>query len=441
VNEAKGVPIIREFLTMSRSTKWRRGALLVTLGITLSFSVLAETPEELKGRAKAASEPMEVLRVARALRRAGLLADAVALLQRGFGKARGNETVAELRLELSRTYLDQRQPKRALRECDQLHKLSPLDEQLCIADAQLYTRRGSIALPAAEAALGLAPGNYDALVAKGRSLSQLGQTAEAEAALREAVRRDPARSGAFRYLAELLLARGKTTDAIATLRDARRVDPDDPDVLALLGESLPVGADARDALEHAIAIRPTYPRARARLGVVLAAAGDLDRAEKMLEEAIAAEPRQAEWHAALGEVEISKKKPDEALKSAREALKIVANLGPAKLVEAKALADKGDIDLAIEAFEAAYGFSKTDPSAPIAAARACMKGARMTTAKAFADRATEDFPKSGEAWEVLGDVAVGLKEVPLAKSAYAKALAADGLADKEAVKRKLSQLK
>ena len=435
------MPIILEFSTMSRFTKLLTGSLLLAFGVALSLSALGETADELKTRAKAASEPPEVLSAARALRRAGLLTDAISLLQRGFGKARGNESVAELRLELARTYLDQGKPKRALGECNQLHKLVPRDEQLCIAEAQLYTRRGSTALPAAEAALALSPGNYDALVAKGRAFSQLGQTREAEATLREAARSAPARSAAHRYLAELLLAQGKTSEGLSALREARRADPDDPDVLGLLGEALPPGAEARDVLEHAVAVRPSHAHARARLGVVLAAAGELDRAEKMLQQALAAEPRQAEWHAALGEIEVAKKRPDEALKSARAALKIVGNLGSAKLVEAKALAQKGDIDLAIEAFEAAYGFSKQDPSAPIAAARACLKGARATTAKAFADRATEDFPKSGEAWDVLGDVAVALKDVPLAKSAYAKALAGEGLADKDSVKRKLSQLK
>ncbi|HEX7668924.1 MAG TPA: tetratricopeptide repeat protein [Polyangiaceae bacterium] len=426
---------------MSRFANILIGSSALTLGVLLSTSALGETGDELKARAKAASEPPEVLSAARALRRGGLLVDAVNLLQRGFAKARGNDTVAELRLELARTYLDQRQPKKALWECDKLHKLAPRDEQICIAESALYTRRGSIALPAADAALALSPGNYDALIAKGRSFSQMGQTREAEAILRDAARAEPARSPAHRYLAELLLAQGKTTEGIAALREARRIDALDPEVLGLLGEALPIGAEARAALEQAISIRPSHAHARARLGVVLAAAGELDQAEKMLQEAITAEPRQAEWHAALGEVEVAKKKPDEALKSARAALKIVGNLGPAKLVEAKALAQKGDIDLAIEAFEAAYGFSKQDPSAPIAAARACLKGARLTTAKAFADRATEDFPKSGEAWDVLGDVAVALKDTPLAKSAYAKALAGDGLLDKDAAKRKLAQLK
>src|SRR5262249_30319563 len=110
-------------------------------------------------------------------------------------------------------------------------------------------------------------------------------------------------------------------------------------------------------------------------------------------------------------------------------------------VEAQALALKGDIDLAIEAFEAAYGFARSNPNVLVEAVHACIRGNRLTTAKAFADRATEDFPKSGAAWELEGDVAVALKDAPLAQQAYGKALAGDGPADKDAIRRKLASVK
>jgi tetratricopeptide (TPR) repeat protein len=234
---------------------------------------------------------------------------------------------------------------------------------------------------------------------------------------------------------------GRNADAIAALREARRADPEFPEVLFLLGQTLPAGKEAREALERAISIRPTFTEARARLGVVLSALGENDAAEKMLQEALKAQPRQADWHAALGDVELKKKRTDLALKSAHDALKIVGNHGPAKLVEAKALAEKGEIDLAIEAFEAAYGLMRTDPTALVDAARACVKGGRLTTAKAFSDRATDDFGKSAVAWEAAGDVAVASKDIPGARQAYNKAIAGEGTADRDAIKRKLAALK
>lgn len=401
----------------------------------------AESIDDLKAQAKTVTEPNDAIRVSRLLRRAGQVSDAVRVIGRVMGKARDNDTVAALHLELARGYIDQHQQKKALHECAPIHKISEFTEQLCLAEADLLNRRGSSALPEAERALVLSPGNYEALVAKGRALSQLGKPAESESTLKSASRAQPGRGEAFLYTGELLTAQGRTADALAALREGRRVDPDSPEILLLIGQTLPAGKEAREALERATSVRPTFAEARARLGVVLAALGEFDPAEKMLQEALKAQPKQADWHAALGEVQLSKKRPDLALKAAHDALKIVGNHGPAKLVEAKALAEKGEIDLAIEAFENAYGLMRTDPVPLVDAARACIKAARLTTAKAFSDRATDDFPKSALAWESAGDVDVASKDLVGARQAYAKAIAGEGPADRDAIKRKLAALK
>jgi tetratricopeptide (TPR) repeat protein len=415
--------------------------LFASLALLFATAAGADSVSDVRARAKAAILPADAVDASRALRRAGLQTEAITTIQRAFGKARGDDALGDLHLELARSYIDQRQQKKALRECDQLHKLSPYKEQICQAEAQLLTRRGSAALPAAEQALAINAGDYDALVAKGRALTQLGKPSDAETVLSDARKRAPNRPEAYRYMGELFIAQGKTVDAAATLRDGRKVAPDDPDVLDLLGGVLPPNAEARDGLQHALTIRPAFPSADARLGQVLLALGDLDGAEQHLQSALKAVPRQADWQAALGEVQIAKKQPDLALKSAEAALKVVGNHGPAKFVEAKALAQKGDIDMAIEAFQAAYGFARTDPAVLVEAARACIRANRPTTAKAFADRATEDFPKAAASWETEGDVAVAMKDVPFAKQAYGKALAGEGPVDKDGVRRKLAALK
>jgi tetratricopeptide (TPR) repeat protein len=426
---------------MSWLTRRLPGRVLASFFTLLSTTAGADSVSDVRAHAKAAVSPTEAVEASRALRRAGLQMEAIATVQRGFAKARGDEPLGDLHLELARSYIDQRKQKRALSECEQLHKLSPYKEQICSAEAQLLTRRGSAALPAAEQALAIRAGDYDALVAKGRALTQLGKPSDADTVLRDAQKSAPGRPEAYRYLGELLIAQGKPGDAVGILRDGRKVAPDDPDVLDLLAGVLPANAEARDALTHALTIRPAFPSAEARLGQVLLAQGDLDGAEQHLQAALKVVPRQADWQAALGEVQVAKKEPDLALKSAEAALKVVGNHGPAKFVEAKALAQKGDIDLAIEAFQAAYGFSRTDPGVLVEAARACIHANRPTTAKAFADRATEDFPKAAASWETEGDVAVAMKDVAFAKQAYGKALAGEGPVDKDAVRRKLAALK
>jgi tetratricopeptide (TPR) repeat protein len=423
---------------MSRLSTWALGWGIASAAALLASTSVADPLADLRARAKAASEPVEAIDVARALRRAGLAPEAVTTLQKALGNARGNDAVADLHLELERAYVDQHQGKKATRECDRIHKLSAFKEQLCIAEAQLSSRRGSVALPAAEQALTLVPGDYDALVAKARALAQLGKPDDAEATFRDASHRVPNRAEALHFLADLKLAQGKPDAALAALNEARRVAPDDPDVLLAFGTAAAPGPDARAALEHAAAIRPGFSVAQAQLGKVLAALGELDKAEQSLTAALQLEPRQADWHAALGEVYVAKGNADAAAHEAHLALEIVPNNGAAKLVEAKSLVMKGDIDLAIEEFEAAYGFARMDPTVLLEAARACIRGKRLTTAQAFADRATEDFPKSSAAWEVEGDVAIAMRDVPLAQQAYGKALAGEGPADKDAIRRKLA---
>jgi predicted negative regulator of RcsB-dependent stress response len=139
---------------------------------------------------------------------------------------------------------------------------------------------------------------------------------------------------------------------------------------------------------------------------------------------------------------VAKKAWDEALQETATALKLVSNHASAKLAEADALAGKGDIDLAIESYEKASSYGRGTPAPFIHAARACLAGHRPTTARAFADRATQSFADDAEAWEVLGDVAAATKDKPAAKSAYQKALTASaGTIDKAAVKKKLAALR
>jgi tetratricopeptide (TPR) repeat protein len=431
---------MRDFDAMSRLTKRLNGFRAIGALLLLGTAAHGESIGDLTARAKKVSDAREAIDLSRALRRAGLQGVAVAAARRGFARARGGE-LAELRLELARAYIEQRQAKKATRECDQLHKLSVFTEQICIAESQLLSRRGSVALPAAEQALKLVPGDYDALVAKGRALMQLSNPGDAEAAFGSAIGAAPSRPEARRFLGELLLAQGRQSDAVAAFREACRVAPDDPDALVLLAEALPTATEAKQILEHALEARPAFARAEARLGRVLAALGDLSGAEKSLDAALKIDPQQPDWLAGLGEVYLAKKEPDRAMKAALEALKIVANHGPAKLVEARALAAKGEIDLAVEAFQAAYGLARTTPDALIDATRACLQAGRLTTAKAFADRATEDFPKASLAWEMAGDVAAASKEIAFARQAYGKALSGEGAADKDGIRRKLASIK
>ncbi|MCA9630348.1 MAG: hypothetical protein KC766_21910, partial [Myxococcales bacterium] len=92
-------------------------------------------------------------------------------------------------------------------------------------------------------------------------------------------------------------------------------------------------------------------------------------------------------------------------------------------------------------YELAYGYAHDDPSPLVHAARACLEHDRPTTGRAFAERATQEYPKWGPAWEIAGDIAVVQKDRGPARAAYKRALSAEGPVDKARVKRKLAALK
>jgi tetratricopeptide (TPR) repeat protein len=138
---------------------------------------------------------------------------------------------------------------------------------------------------------------------------------------------------------------------------------------------------------------------------------------------------------------LSEKKLDEAVTEAQAALKIVPNSAPAKLIIADTYASKGEVDLAVENYQAAYGFDHTDPASLVHASEACHAAGRETSAKAFGEKATKEFPDWAPGWVALGDALVGNKEIPAAKMAYETALRSRGPLDGDAVRSKLASLK
>jgi tetratricopeptide (TPR) repeat protein len=423
--------------------------LLARAVLVVSVVVLAALParaapslDELKALAKnPPKEPERAFELGRSLRRAGLFADAVRVLRSAYPRAQSGALGERVRLEAARSRIEASQHKPAMAECASLRKLAPAAYDVCQAEAQLLWKRASMALPLSEHALSLAPGNYDALVAKGRAHGQLGEPAAAEAALRAAIAADRNRHEAHRYLADQLITAGRSKDGLAELRTAYTLAPDEPEVALALAEALPAGAEAVKVLESALTIRPDYPEALARLGFVLDEQGQRTRAEQVLKNAVGQRPKEAGWRVQLARVLLAKGDAEGALKEVRAALGVVKNHGAAKLVEADALSARGEIDPAILAYEAAMGLLPEDPNAPIHAARACLGNARPTTAQAFAVSATSSFPKWAPAWEVAGDVARKTGDIPAARAAYTKALSADGPVDKASIKQRLAALK
>jgi len=413
--------------------------------LALSFATRAGAQESdlASLRAAAKANPQDAaasFALGKALRRAGHFPEAVAELGHGalMGSATKAGLVSPIRYELARVKIDQRDLGGAIAACNALSKALAA---ACRAEAHLMQNRATEAMPEAQKALELEASLYEGKVAEGRSLSLMGKVTEAEAALRAAASSTDGRPEAHLSLGVFLLAQGKRDAGIAELKKARAADASDPVIAFQLGEALGATKEGRDAFAAAAKIRPTFAAAHAGLARAALGLGDLPAAEASAIEAVKQDPKLFAAHVALGTVRVAQARWDDAMKEGEAAKKLIPNSASGELIVADAHAGKGDIDLAVESYQKAFGLDRTDPTPLVRAAHGCTAAGRYTTAKGFADRVTSDFPKWGPGWVELGDLAAKQGDKAKARSAYETALKGEGPVDKAAVQKKLAALK
>jgi tetratricopeptide (TPR) repeat protein len=353
---------------------------------------------------------------------------------------RGELPAARHRLEIARTYIALGNARRASFECDKIKKLSKAHQHWCIAETYVAQRRGSLVLPELDAAQTDLADEVRLKVLRAAALDILGQDAEAVALLEGVLSSHPEDRDSAVLLAEILIGKKDTVGATTHLRSVLGRFPHDGELRFLLAGLVPSAKERRQLLREATELRANYFDAQAALGLSMVALGEFQEAESTLKGAIQLQGNDPDLHAALAQVYVAQKKGDLALKAADAALALLANHARGMLMKAEALAIKGDIDLAIEAYQSASAFARQEPAPLVRAALACLEHGRPSTGYAFAERATAQFPKWGPAWEVLGDIAVHQGDREDAKNAYKKALAAEGPVDKAALQKKLSAL-
>lgn len=432
------------------SAKLRAGLILL-MGVactTPAFgqeSTLAEHREKVKAQAVS---PEVALAHGRALRRAGREAAALAELRRGLAFTTGkNETTARLHLEIARTQIAQRQFEQAMATCKGLEKVDGTEAwmRLCNAESHLLWRRGTEAsaeLTKATAANAKKPATevtYFVHVAEARVRELETKESDAETAYRAAIGVDGTRNDAHVLLGAMLRRIGK--DGLPSLKKGVELDPKDPVAQLEYGRGLHAGsAEQIAAFEKAVAERPTYLEAMRALVEGYVAARRLPDAKKTVDAVLKLAPNDVYSHVVAGRVLLAEGKADEAIKEGETAHKLMPNAAPAKLLVADGWAKKGEIDLAIEAYQAAFGLDHSDYTPLVNAAHACIAAGRVTSAKAFGRRATQDFKEHAAPWVALGDALAADKDKDGARTAYESAKKAKG-ADGPAIDKKLAALR
>ena len=428
-------------------------ALALVLGVAFTMAAAPASAQESSvdaARDKAKAAPMSVeasLGYGEALRRAGRDADALAELRRGFGVSGGkSELAGRVQWEMARVHIGKREFEPAIAQCRAMAK-SPAAEaaaHVCAAEAHLLWRRGTEA-ESELAELAKLKGStsfevqYFAKVANGRALELASKDTEAETAYRDAIRITDARPDAHVLLGVFLQRVGR--DGVAELRKAVQQDPHDAVAQLELGRALPLGsAESLAALEKSVAERPTFTDALRALVDGYVAANRMSEAKTTVATVLKLAPNDVSSHVVAGRLALAEGRADDAIKEGETATKLLPNLQPARLLVGDAWAKKGEIDLAVEAYQAAFGLDHSDPTPLVNASAACLAAGRVTSAKAFGVRATKDFGSNGAAWTALGDALAADKDVPGAKAAYETAKKARGV-DAAAIDRKLSRLK
>ena len=426
-------------------------AVALVLGVGFSMAAGSAGAQEsgieaAREQAKAAPTSGEAsLAYGRALRRAGREADAVVELRRGLaaGGAKG-ELAGRLEWEISRAHIARREFEPAMTSCRSMAKVAADASHVCAAEAHLLWRRGTEAeaevAQAAKASRGASSPDvqYFAKVALGRAQELASKDSDAEASYREAVRIAEARPDAHVLLGLVLNRTGK--DGMPSLQKAVLVDATDPIAQLALGRALPSGSrESIAALERSVAQRPTSTDALRALAEGYVTANRLPDAKRTVAAVLKLAPNDVSTHVVAGRLALADGKADDAIKEGEAAAKLMPNVQPARLLVADAWAKKGEIDLAVEAYQAAFGLDHSDPTPLVNASAACLAAGRVTSAKAFGVRATKDFGSNGAAWTALGDALAADRDVPGAKAAYETAKKARG-ADAAALDRKLSRL-
>ncbi len=379
---------------------------------------------------------------ARALRRAGRTVDASTELRRALPFAQGPLAI-ELRYESARVAIDRGEHARAISECRAIAPLAggASASHACLADAHLSWRRASEALLETELAMANGTQSYEAKVGEGIAYELELKEDLAERSFRAAIAWKPDAWQGHMWLGRLLVRELKREEGISELRKALALDPNGPEESYELARTMPANAESAALLDKAVHERPTFAAALRRLAEVDMEIGRAPQARVAAEAALKADPQDAGSHLVMGRVALFEKKPDEAVNEAQAALKIMPNSAPAKLIIADTYASKGEIDLAVENYQAAYGFDHTDPASLVRASEACHAAGRETSAKAFGEKATKEFPEWAPGWVALGDALAGNKEIAAAKTAYETALRSRGPLDGNAVRSKLASLK
>ena len=216
---------------------------------------------------------------------------------------------ADARLALGRALLEEGDVAEANRVLEEAASRHPgrADVLYWLGTARLQSGATQSAVAALEEAAVVQPAFVEAHVKRAEALEAAGRPGEAEAAYREALRRDPVHQPqAWNNLGFLLLQAQRFDEALPLFEKATALDPDlavafvNAGSVYLLRQQLD---EAAEQFEQALAADRDYVPALGNLGLVRAQQGRYDEARALLQQVLRLDPSDARARATLQQVE------------------------------------------------------------------------------------------------------------------------------------------
>ena len=272
------------------------------------------------------------------------------------------------------------------------------------------------------------PGHFDALHLRGVLALQAGRPREAAELLQQALNGDPARPQAHNNLGEAWRLLGRLPEAVASYRQALALAPAYPDALFNLSGVLHrLGRleEAKSACDALLALQPESAHAHHRLALVLRDAGRLDEALSACQRAVALDPSQAPARFDAGNLLREKGFLDEAAAAFRAALERDPSLVEAHNNLGNVLRHQGRIGEALACFRQALALRPDFAVAQLNAAQVLREEGRLAEAADAYRALIAARPDMPEAHFDLGNALKGEGDAAGARACYERALALD----------------
>jgi tetratricopeptide (TPR) repeat protein len=251
------------------------------------------------------------------------------------------------------------------------------------------------------------PSTSDAHNILGVALNAQGQSVDAIASIKKAIKLAPNVSSYYANLGEIQRTSGYLPAAQKTLEQGIRVDPKNAQAYNNLGIVHYENKDYDKAIEayrKALEITPEFPEARNNLGNSLRMAGDLDGAGKAYQGALTLREIYPEAYNNLGTLLREQKNPDAAQHALRKAIQQNPRYVDAYNNLASILHFENKDVEALRQMTDVLRFAPRNPKSLLLTARIQLKRANYDAVEKACKIVLEDDPSSSEAMAMLGQL-------------------------------------